>query len=46
MNEMFRKRDIQKTYWAIMPPQKPEKKAGRLTNWLIKDTDKNFVDGV
>ena len=42
MNEMFRKRDIQKTYWAICH-RKPEKKAGRLTNWLIKDTDRNFV---
>ncbi len=42
MNELFRKRDIQKTYWAITS-RKPEKKTGKLTHWLVKDHDKNVV---
>jgi len=42
MNELFRKRDIQKTYWAVTK-RKPEKKSGKLTHWLTKDTDKNVV---
>lgn len=42
MNELFRKRDIQKTYWAITK-RKPEKKSGKLTHWLTKDQDKNVV---
>jgi 23S rRNA pseudouridine1911/1915/1917 synthase len=42
MNELFRKRDIQKTYWAITR-RKPEKKADKLTHWLVKDNDRNVV---
>lgn len=42
MNELFRKRDIQKTYWAITR-RKPEKKTGKLTNWLVKDHERNVV---
>jgi len=42
MNELFRKRDVQKTYWAITR-RKPEKNAGKLTHWLTKDHDKNLV---
>lgn len=32
MNEIFRKRQIQKTYWAISQ-RRPPKKSGRLTHW-------------
>ena len=42
MNELFRKRDIQKTYWAIVR-QKPEKPKGKLVHWLLKDEKKNLV---
>jgi 23S rRNA pseudouridine1911/1915/1917 synthase len=42
MNELFRKREIQKTYWAVVG-NKPEKKTGKLTNWLIKDEARNIV---
>ena len=34
MNELFRKRDIQKTYWAITK-RKPEKKAGKWFSCLF-----------
>lgn len=40
MNELFKKRQIQKTYWAITQ-RKPEKSSGRLTNWLVKDSFTN-----
>jgi 23S rRNA pseudouridine1911/1915/1917 synthase len=42
MNELFRKRHIQKTYWAITR-NKPRIKTGKLTHWLVKDTVKNVV---
>jgi 23S rRNA pseudouridine1911/1915/1917 synthase len=42
MNEIFRKRQVQKTYWAITS-KKPEKKSGRLVHWLEKDPEKNVV---
>ncbi|MFN3849078.1 MAG: RluA family pseudouridine synthase [Spirosomataceae bacterium] len=42
MNELFRKRDIQKTYWAVVR-NKPEKKQGRLVNWLVKNESTNTV---
>lgn len=42
MNEIFRKRLVQKTYWAITD-RKPEKKSGKLTHWLVKSTEKNVV---
>lgn len=42
MNEMFKKRNIQKTYWAITF-KKPAKNSGRLVNWLKKDESKNIV---
>lgn len=42
MNEMFKKRKIQKTYWAITR-NKPVNKSGRLTHWLVKDPEKNKV---
>ena len=42
MNELFRKRSIQKTYWAVVR-RKPAKDADRLVNWLVKDEQKNQV---
>jgi 23S rRNA pseudouridine1911/1915/1917 synthase len=43
MNELFRKRDVQKTYWAVTQ-RKPEKKSGRLTHWLRKDSSINKTE--
>ena len=42
MNEIFRKRLVQKTYWAITY-KKPEKKTGKLIHWLKKDSVSNKV---
>lgn len=42
MNEIFRKRDIQKTYWAITR-KKPKIKEGKLVHWLVKNPDNNTV---
>ncbi len=40
MTEMFRKRDIQKTYWAITR-RKPKVAQGKLVHYLLKDEKKN-----
>lgn len=42
MNEIFRKRQVQKTYWAIVG-KKPPAKSGKLVNWLVKDEERNVV---
>ncbi len=42
MNEIFRRRDVQKTYWAITKA-KPAKKEGKLTHWLVKNEAKNVT---
>ncbi|MGR3811303.1 RluA family pseudouridine synthase [Jiulongibacter sp. NS-SX5] len=42
MNALFKKRDIQKTYWAVTQ-RKPPKKKDKLTNYLVKDHEKNVV---
>jgi 23S rRNA pseudouridine1911/1915/1917 synthase len=42
MNALFKNREIQKTYWAITS-KKPEKKAGKLVHYLLKNEDKNVV---
>ena len=42
MNELFRRRDVQKIYWAVVG-KKPEKKSGKLTNYLVKNEEKNIV---
>lgn len=42
MNEMFRRRDIEKVYWAITK-RKPAAKTGKLTHWLIKNEQTNTV---
>jgi len=42
MSELYRKRDIQKTYWAVVRKRPPHKQ-DKLTHWLIKDEARNVV---
>ncbi len=42
MTELFRRRDIQKTYWAVVK-ERPETRRGKLTHWLVKDEARNVV---
>jgi 23S rRNA pseudouridine1911/1915/1917 synthase len=42
MNEIFRKRDVQKTYWAVVR-HKPAEKKGKLVHWLTKDERRNVT---
>jgi len=40
LNDMFRKGEVKKTYWAMVqtPPAEPE---GTLTNWLVRNEKQN-----
>ncbi len=40
LNEMFKEKELDKSYWAIVQG-KPPKQADKLTNFLIKDEAKN-----
>jgi 23S rRNA pseudouridine1911/1915/1917 synthase len=40
MNELFRERQTEKTYWAIVT-DKPKQNEGTLIHWLLKDEKKN-----
>ncbi|MGA0560488.1 RluA family pseudouridine synthase [Larkinella sp. VNQ87] len=42
MNEIFRKRQVQKTYWAVVA-RKPKEEKGRLIHYLLKDEATNTV---
>jgi 23S rRNA pseudouridine1911/1915/1917 synthase len=42
MSELFRKRDIQKVYWAVVRRKPPEKQA-KLVHYLSKDEGRNVV---
>ena len=42
INEQFRKKTVDKTYWALTHSTPPDM-SGTLTNWLIKDHKKNLV---
>ena len=42
MNQKFRDREIQKTYWAISEHAPPQNK-GQLKHWLVKDEARNVV---
>ncbi len=42
MNEIFRERDVTKTYWALVKERPPEE-SGTLVHWLLKDREKNVV---
>ena len=41
LNEMFREKEIQKTYWAVVK-NKPEKPQGHLVHYLKKNEQKNM----
>jgi 23S rRNA pseudouridine1911/1915/1917 synthase len=40
MNEIFRSRDVQKVYWAIVE-RRPAREEGKLINWLNKNEKQN-----
>ena len=42
MNELFRRREVQKTYWAVVKDRPAEEKA-RLVHWLTKDEARNVT---
>ncbi len=42
MTELFRKRAIQKVYWAVVR-KKPAENQGRLVHWLVKDEARNVT---
>ena len=42
MNELFRNRDVQKTYWAVVK-RRPAELKGKLVHWLIKDEARNVT---
>jgi 23S rRNA pseudouridine1911/1915/1917 synthase len=42
MNELFRRRDVHKTYWAVVK-QRPAELKGKLIHWLIKDEKRNVT---
>jgi len=42
VNEQFRRKEVEKIYWAITHSTPPEME-GKLTHWLIKDHKKNLV---
>ncbi|SDK81024.1 23S rRNA pseudouridine1911/1915/1917 synthase [Catalinimonas alkaloidigena] len=42
MNLLFRRRDVKKTYWAIVG-RRPEHDSAKLTHWLMKDESRNVV---
>ncbi len=42
MNELFRDRDVKKTYWAIVG-KKPAEVEGKLQHWLVKNEATNTV---
>jgi 23S rRNA pseudouridine1911/1915/1917 synthase len=42
MNELFKSRNIEKTYWAVVN-RKPEVAQGELIHWLLKNEQKNLT---
>ncbi|MBC5993125.1 RluA family pseudouridine synthase [Pontibacter cellulosilyticus] len=40
LNELFRSKKTQKTYWAVVQ-NKPQQEQGTLVHWLVKDSSKN-----
>lgn len=42
MNDVFKNREVKKTYWAVVR-NKPAAPAGTLVHWLVKNTQKNVV---
>src|SRR6188768_4013838 len=41
LSEMFREKEIKKTYWAVVK-NKPKQESGTLTHYLIKNEAKNM----
>lgn len=42
LNELFRSKQTQKTYWAVVQ-QKPKQEEGTLVHWLVKDSSRNVT---
>jgi len=42
LNELFRSKKTQKTYWALVQNRPPQEQ-GTLVHWLIKDSSKNIT---
>lgn len=42
INQMFKSREMKKTYWAVVR-NRPVPEAGNLTHWLIKNPQKNVT---
>jgi 23S rRNA pseudouridine1911/1915/1917 synthase len=42
MNDVFKNREVKKTYWAVVR-NKPASTSGTLIHWLLKNTQKNVV---
>ncbi|MFD2245997.1 RluA family pseudouridine synthase [Pontibacter ruber] len=42
LNELFRSKKTQKTYWAVVL-QRPPRENDTLVHWLVKDTSKNIT---
>ena len=43
MNDQFKKREVQKIYWALTD-KKPNSESGSLKHWLLKNSTKNYVN--
>ncbi|TAF35187.1 MAG: RNA pseudouridine synthase [Cytophagales bacterium] len=43
MNKLFKDRKVHKVYWAITN-RRPQEREGKLTHWLVKDTQRNRVE--
>ncbi len=42
INQMFKAREMKKTYWAVVR-NRPEPEAGNLVHWLVKNPQKNVT---
>ena len=42
MNDIFKNRKVEKTYWAVVK-RRPSDKSGKLDHWLQKDSQKNIT---
>ncbi|GAB3828357.1 pseudouridine synthase [Pontibacter rugosus] len=42
LNELFRSKKTQKTYWAVVQ-NRPQQEQGTLIHWLVKDTSRNVT---
>jgi 23S rRNA pseudouridine1911/1915/1917 synthase len=42
LNQMFKSREMHKTYWAVVR-QRPKEEAGNLVHWLVKNSETNVT---